>query len=362
MNKIYSVSGSPRSGTSLMMNILVNTFGEERLIGEKFPQENKKVQKSENESDEHFQIRKYNFYKLNPDFDKELEEIKKLNPLGFYEHPFVTVKGLNYDPLKNNVIKRINNSNEKLFLKIESRGIINTNPIYIDKVIYMLRNPHQVAKSQERMSRDFKYKMIDNSEIDLFSDDKNFNSPELFIQSQINFANWVLDNDFENYIIIEYDELIQNKNETLNNIQNFLNEGDFSKSENIINPRFKRSNKFDNEKSEDKELWKDAEKAYQLVYENKLKELIDYFENKKLEFNKKNQNWLCPRFGEYVNYKTCQNCKNNKEFRESLKEHANKKGIDWENEPCAFECGYDENNKPISIKKSIENNFWNSNK
>jgi hypothetical protein len=32
--------------------------------------------------------------------------------------------------------------------------------------------------------------------------------------------------------------------------------------------------------------------------------------------------------------------------------------IDWENEPCIYECGYNLGFKPLTVEESIENNFW----
>ena len=40
-------------------------------------------------------------------------------------------------------------------------------------------------------------------------------------------------------------------------------------------------------------------------------------------------------------------------------------GIEWEMEPCAFECGKDldrEKSEYLSIKESTKNNFWRSKK
>jgi hypothetical protein len=77
------------------------------------------------------------------------------------------------------------------------------------------------------------------------------------------------------------------------------------------------------------------------------------------EIKKLNKNWICFRTNAQTNSTLCKNCMISKKFRESLKEQAEKDNIDWKNEPCSFECGYDVNkNEYLTIRESIEKNHW----
>jgi len=354
--KTYIVSGTARSGTSLMMSILINALGEHRLIGYKFPQFEKYLEKLENETDEEYKIRIFNEEIANPLFQEKKNKSYEMNPMGFWEDPSCVVSGLYYNPNKLNIINKINSSKTPLILKLDGRGLPKSNPQYIDKVIFMLRNPHEVAKSQENLIRDSKYIMEDGSEIDLFENLKP-NTPEMFINTNINCAKWFLENPDVNHITILYDDLLENPKETINKIHNFLSDGDFTESYKLIKKKLRRSIDFSTE-YDDYDLWKEAELVYQFMQYEDYEELIKYSNNKNLEFVKRNKNWICSRYGQRVFYKTCEQCINNKKFRNKLKEHAERIKNDWTNKPCSYECAYKLDGKLISIEESIKTNFW----
>ena len=91
------VSGCPRSGTSLMMDILRDVFGNKRILGQKFPQEFEPEKKHPFENEAQYNVRQYIFKKLG--YDKQHQEtikmMKDMNPNGFWEMPYTT-KGVRY--------------------------------------------------------------------------------------------------------------------------------------------------------------------------------------------------------------------------------------------------------------------------
>lgn len=105
------VTGEPRSGTSLMMNVL--SFLGCDVMGNKFPK------------------------RKDP---KKKERVQYLNPDGFWELPIVS-RGIKED-IGNKTIKMI------------CRGVLNTPKEVIDtfdKVIFCLRDPREVVKSQRKL-------------------------------------------------------------------------------------------------------------------------------------------------------------------------------------------------------------------
>lgn len=355
--KSYVVSGTARSGTSLMMTVLLNALGEERLIGYKFPQFEKYLERLESENDAEYKMRIYT-EESGPFFKEKNEKSRKMNPMGFWEEPSCVVSGLYYGQNKLDVINKITNSKNQPYLKLDGRGLPRSNPMYIDKVIFMLRNPHEVAKSQENLIRDSKYTMEDGKEIDLF---ENLipNTPEMFIHTNIECAKWFIDNPSVNRITILYDDLIEKPEETIERIDKFLSDdkSDFSNSHKVIKKKLRRSTDFSSE-YDDYDIWQEAELIYKFMMYEDYDNLINYTKNHNLEFVKRSRNWICPRYGQRVFYKTCEECMNNKNFRNKLKDFANRNKVDWKNKPCSYECAYKMNSELISIEESIKNNFW----
>ena len=132
-----------------MMDCLRMAFGDERVIGEKFPQESRiaaGLAKHEEETDSEFEARQYIRDLFNPNAQKDFTITKDMNPNGFWECRY-SVQGIKWHMDMPKIDKQI--------CKIVSQGLINSNPNYIGKIIYMLRDPRQVAKSQERLKRFF---------------------------------------------------------------------------------------------------------------------------------------------------------------------------------------------------------------
>jgi hypothetical protein len=126
-NIMIVVSGCPRSGTSLMMDCLRIAFGEDRILGHKFPQEHGLLEakkQGEEESDDHYEARMYAMNRglavsgrLN-----DIERSKDMNPNGFWECRY-TVQGVHWH-------RGIEVKNTDI-CKIVSQGLFFSDPKYI---------------------------------------------------------------------------------------------------------------------------------------------------------------------------------------------------------------------------------------
>lgn len=352
---MYIVSGCPRSGTSLMMDCMREVFGEDRIRGKKFPQESRIEEvftKKEDESEAIFECRKYIYEYQNPDWKEELEASKDMNPNGFWEGKY-SVNGIRYNFPDSKELKEIREEKIKSVYKIVSHGLFHSDPIYIDKIIFMIRHPRAVAKSQEKLKRNLKFRTQDGKFIDL-GEDIVIHTPEMFNNVTLMASKFLLENPNIPILFVEFENLLEKPEETLSQIQSFLGEGDFNKATKLINPKLRRSYP----QEIDNDLWEDAEFIYEKFKQKEFKAIIDYMEDETKVTNRQNRRWLCPRTGIMTVENHCKTCKSDPEFRRSLKDHANSQNVDWTVEPCLFECGFDLDNEPISIEESIKNNFW----
>lgn len=352
---MYAISGCPRSGTSLMMDIMREVFGIDRIRGKKFPQEdriNKIFNQQEGESDAVFECKKYMFEKQQPHWREELESAKDMNPNGFWEDQY-SVSGIRYNFQDSETLKEILTEETKSIYKIVSQGLVNSDPIYIDKIIFMMRHPRSVAKSQERLKRNLKFKTPEGEDIDL-GKDLVIHTPEMFNRVTTMACKFLLDNPDIPVHFVEFEELIENPAVVLQGVQDFLGEGDFTKGVKLINPKLRRSYPQEVENS----MWGDAEYIYKTFKEGKYQDVVDYMDEDMRATNRQNRNWLCTRTGLITVEGHCKSCKVDPAFRKSLKDHANGQNIDWTSEPCMYECGFDLDSEPITIQESIDNNFW----
>jgi hypothetical protein len=348
------VSGCPRSGTSLCMNILIKALGENNILGKKFPQEdnfNNLLSIQPNETKDEFNIRHYtlNHVGIIGEEKSKIEHAKKMNPMGFWEDGRISVSGLKFNNQTKPIIRKLrNNKYKNYYAKIVSQGLMNSDPELINKVIFMIRNPFEVAKSQEDLLMKGKY-IYKGKEINLFENDK-VHSPDIFIDVTTKAANFFIENPDLEFEIIEYEDLILKSKETISKISDFISEGDFSKGHELIKPELYRSKTYDKEG----EIWEEAIKIYELFKEKKFQEIIDL---EKKAYDKVKKNWFCLRANAQTIDAHCQACFNDKNFLISIREQATKDEVDWENLPCVYECGY-RNKDIISVEESIKNNHW----
>jgi hypothetical protein len=335
-----------------MMDIFRHALGEERMLGFKF---NRRVEEEKPLEGRPLAVKTYVEYRRKIDGTSEPEKREldeDMNPNGFWEDGRFTVRGLTYRKSTKEVLQEIRNAEESLFAKIVSRGLLRTNPDYVDKVVYMLRHPRAVAKSQERLKRG-SFVTIDGEPFNI--DSEVIHTPEMFITSCIAAAEWFMENPDIPLFMVNFDDLIEEPEETVIGIATFIREsGEFVKASKVVDPKLRRSYPEAVENS----LWGEAEAAYKFMENQAFEQLLEYFDDTKRLIHRESRAWECVRFEGPTCEKQCQLCKVNKEYRDSLKMHADEQGIPWRERPCAFEVAFDLDSSLISIEESIRNNFW----
>jgi len=188
-------------------------------------------------------------------------------------------------------------------------------------------------------------------------EDLVIHTPEMYIDVTIRAARFLLAYPEIPVHFVHFEEMVENPVEILTGVQNFLGKGDFSKAYGVIEPKLNRS------KPEDitNDLWEDAEFTYEKFCNGQYEEILSYFEDPKRNFNRMKRSWRCPRYGQQVTEKQCHGCRENAVIRGNYKNFAQNMRVDWEHEPCLFECGYDidrNTNEYKTIEQSINENFW----
>lgn len=374
------VSGCPRSGTSVCMDIHREIYGEDRLLAFKFSPDEQVIDRQkliDEESNPQKKLLLQYLANKMPEVKKR-ENTKDLNPNGFFEHPF-SVRGIQYHPKFKDELKSV--LSEYKILKVVSQGLLKSDPMYIDRVVYMLRHPRAVAKSQERLGREFKVGA--QGQHDIFKDVKihnndtgqkagNVHTPEMFINVSLMGMVFFRDNPDIPVKIIQYEDLLADPKPIIASIYKFNDvKGKLSAADNIVEQALNRSKHEDI----DHALWKDAEYVYEAML--KLQKLFDNGEsiddlvNETLQYmgkptrenNKKNERWFCPRAKKQVTSYDCGRCMVDLDFRKNIKAKAEKLVLQninhWADEPCPFECGMDVDRKTyLEVEDSIYMNFW----
>ena len=349
------ISGISRSGTSLMMDCMLKTFGEERIYGEKFPQEKQMeyLEKQHPEEEDHrFQCRQY----LNRDsIARTKEDFKKscdMNPNGFWESPYA-VQGVFYrfqDRLK---LEQWEYEDKPTICKIVGRGLWQSDPQYIDKIVYMIRHPRDIAKSQERLKRGLPEFIDNEGNNHKLEDEITIHTPKMYIQVTQAVCAWLVEYPFIPMLHVYYDELVERPENVFKEIQEFLEEGDFKKAIKSINPRLRRS------KAEDikNTLWGVAEAIYLMFLEEDYQGVLDYLEDTPLDVDEGEARFPCTRTGQSVNSNECKSCKSPTSITSELVKRAEDSNINWRAEPCMYDCGFGPG-PYITITESIKNNSW----
>ena len=135
------VTGTPRCGSSLMMNCMINLLGIENVVGQKFPKRNEqrafliheKVRTPAGVTE-----REYRQESKRKDLDR-----KKFNPNGYYEDRYV-MRGFSYDERGLDHFEELENSPGKV-LKLMGNGLANTHPKHVDKLIICFEFKTKIA-------------------------------------------------------------------------------------------------------------------------------------------------------------------------------------------------------------------------
>ena len=347
------VSGVSRSGTSLMMACLVKSLGKDRVFGEQFPQ-SKRIEHLDkpydDESPELFDLRQY----ATKDYhEKEREAYAKsvdMNPLGFWESPYA-VGGLYYRWDDRANLLRWETESEPTFCKIVARGLWKTDPCYVDKIIYMVREPRAVAKSQERLERGLPEFVGSNGEDVSVGDFITVHTPLLYINATARVCAWLSAYPDIPLIRINFDDLVEQPAETLGFISDFIDE-DLSDSLGVIKPALRRSAP---EKIEHK-LWKLADQVYELFNLGEYEAVTDAVSAARADIFEETGRFHCFRRDSPTVPHECAVCRRGIATVE-FKKDSIKRGVDWESAPCSYECGMGPE-PHINVATSVADNFW----
>lgn len=339
------VSGCPRSGTSLMMDCLRLALGEDRILGEKFPQEGKRDRKDAETEAEEPALLAINEYlkqkrKTLETGGKDLKEFRDMNPNGFWECRY-TVRGVVWHMGIEDICQA-----EKV-CKVVSQGLTNTNPQFVDKMIFMIRHPREVAKSQERLVRGGS-RVIDRGIKKL----GKVHTPEMFINVTISAAMWLQQYPQTNVLFVNHADLLADPDAELERVKTFLGEGDF-----IGHPVEKNLHRSKPEEIEH-ELWAEAEKIYDLFCAADFAGIVEYAKDARRAASRLQVRFKCPRMAETVSYAQCRVCATDKTTAENFKIKAINNEVDWRKEPCLFECGINLDGEQKTIEESIATNTW----
>ena len=392
-NGFLVISGCPRSGTSVNMDIQRAVHGDDNICGEKFPQETRNKfrevmkEQQENEPDHEWNIRNYIQAQQDKIDDEKLSnmerDFKDMNPEGFYEMAF-TVQGIIYRHQFKKLLSDVKDGDFQI-VKVVSQGLLASDPNYIGKIIYTIRHPRAVAKSQERLVRGFDVTDEDGKSHNIF-ENIVIHTPEMFINVTAVAARFILENPEIPIRFYHFEDLVSKPIEVITDMSEFVGHGDYTKAHDIVQPKLNRS------KHEDvaSDLWDDAEFVYEhfcnaadIINEyngvdiDKLKEshkkaepelkaILEYLSDPKRNINREKRNWRCYRSKHTVTEAQCKLCYARGDVAKNFKKHSEKvtdqqKATHWCEEPCLFECGMDLDRDPdafLTIEESIDNNFW----
>lgn len=348
---MYVVSGCPRSGTSMMMRIMDSVFGRARMLGspelrsERFPQRDKT------------EIEKYIAGKAKASRDRATlaqERAQMMNPNGYYEMQFC-VRGVHYSPQNVSILRDLEDAYSPRICKIVSQGLALSDRKYINKVVYMARDPRAVAKSQENLGRGDPMTPEMAPEVD--GKKVLIRSVDMFNAVTVAAARWIVANPSVPVHVVNYDELLDDPAKVLAEVQAFIGEGDFSQAHTMIDTTLRRS-------APEDIPGEDAAFAMGLFGMLKASDFAGIVAAQDARLADLRENppppteWYCTRLKQKISVEVCKLChKPGNATAKNLMKNAEKRRTGWRNEPCAYECGID-GTPGISVAESIAKNHW----
>ena len=334
------VSGCPRSGTSLMMNVLRTALGPERVMGRKgfgeedcaggTPMEREAVKYAEHA------VRRFQ------GAPPERDTAEELNPDGFWECRY-TVEGIRFNMADHVRQEKLLAAGSGIVCKIVSQGLFQTDPRFVDKIIFMLRHPRMVAKSQEKLKHQLPFEVPEGMRV---------HTPEMFINVSGMAATWLRTHN-KPVLTVLYDDLLDNTSAVMQRITAFLGE-DVSAGAAVIKGGLRRSTP-DNVESD---MWGEAEEVYARLVAEDYSGIVEYLKDPRLAVNLRKRRWLCARRAVVVDCVDCARCRGSRDIAMRLRRTAEALGVMWRVEPCLYECGFSPFGGHISIADSIARNTW----
>ena len=340
------VSGCPRSGTSLMMNILRTALGDWRIVGRSgFEQPEPAGTELELAARKYAADAVKRFRRgMEESEDREVREVRarSMNPDGFWECPY-TVDGVSFSMEDHARQLDLLENGKRKICKIVSQGLYATDPAFVDRVIFMARHPRAVAKSQERLERNLPFKKTKELRI---------HTPEMFINVTRAAARW-LDRYKPPVLVVVYDELVDRPETALVEVSKFLTEQVVSGAS-VVKRDLRRSDP----ENVPSDLWTDAEEVYARLLKKDFAGIDAYMADPRLATNLRHRRWMCARRAQTVDCVDCARCRANPKAALLFRQYAEARGIMWKTEPCLYECGFSPFGEHITIERSIAENTW----
>lgn len=268
MNKLdVIITGEPRSGTSLQMNI--HKALDKDIAGEEFPNRTPEQTKS----------------------------VKNLNPMGFWEIPGVVIRGLREipDQLDGKTIKIISSG---AYPHMVGNHLYGTPPENYKKAVFCLRNPKSVSKSQTQLNTG-----VNISEKATWNAARLPINPALFIIRTGNLAIWLAEQSNEvkdKFLVVDYDKTLENPEKEIKRICEHI--GIKYKKTDVVKQQLKRSflDEWPDEIKEEGEL---ADELYQLILNENYEEIATTWKIDRDEFLEKRRiesaKWVDTEFKTY---------------------------------------------------------------
>jgi hypothetical protein len=364
------VSGCPRSGTSLMMLLLKEALGEDRILGDKFPQQRRReaLETQPKDARQAWRLRQAKSEAKEYQEADWFEQIKDMNPNGFWECPYTT-PGICWTRGRTKKLNELLEKEKAPVCKVVSQGLALSDPRYIGKIIFMLRDPGSVAKSQERLKKSLEVVDPENKHKrrDLLKG-ITINNTQMFLRVSLAASQWISEHPDVPVHFVQYDQLLDDAATVLDGVKDFLGEGDFTEAVKLIDPSLKRS-----APEWDDGLREDAELVYRKMKEQDWPAIEAFANDIETVLAERMTAWVCDRTGLKVSKRFCLDCVANRKYRQDAIAHAEVYGKDWRNAPCGYEVSYRKDNLvdgfvaagdsveaafEKAVAQSIENNFW----
>jgi hypothetical protein len=318
-----------------MMTILREAYGADRILGSQFPQEKPKPDESAlTEVQKYLRSKRMEKQSKRP----AKKDYKQMNPDGFWECKY-TVRGIQWTLADHD---QLNDSKNKI-VKIVSQGLVSTDPLYVRRVIYMIRNPRCVATSQEELRGQFGE--LDNPEI-VGAGEVKKHSPSMFNRVSKMAAAWFVKFPAVPFLIVNYDSLLDNPASEIKRVIDFLGGGNLTRAVAVVKQNLRRSAPSVHVGAE----WDCADTLYQFINAG----LWTCVKAVELPVAQKESACFCTRLNRRVVEAECKLCQSHETTRKNYIKSAFKQRIRWDAEPCLYECK--ENGK--TIQESIDGNHW----
>ena len=359
MAKIIAVTGSPRGGTSLTMQIFAKALGEDRII---FSEAKAKSNKAKLPKEVKALA---DWIKLRDGYSESAEQKKDLNPRGFYEG--WPCMGIPWNFINHKRLQSLQEAETDAVAKIVGQGLAITNPDYISKVVVIVRHPRAVARSQEKLVNRVNIRDSHKGMHNVRREAKIHN-PDFWLSNMLSIAQWISAFPDVPFYVLSYERLTSASwrcEIDMNELQQFIGEGDFVKaSQESIDSSLIRSHPKTDCSEEVQNQFLFAEEIYSLACNGEWEDVLLAFSERakqqaEKDANKKPTKYLCYRANRTVLQAQCKECIKGKTVMQSFKELAERAQVDWRKEPCVYECAFrNDSSKYKTPSESIKQNFW----